>query len=117
VSGESPILAAVAGAAGAGDVRAHLSRARVERDALARAREVFLASGMDPQGRSALVYVNLRRRKFALVGGAGFEAIAGKMLWPLLARELRANLRATHPERAVAITVERLGAVLREQPE
>ncbi len=93
-----------------GEIRVHLSRRRFERDTLESARAIFARHGMG--GVSVLIYVNLRSRRFALVGGASVDKVIGGRGWQALARELGERLRGTHHERAVAQTVGDLGALL-----
>ena len=62
---------------------------------------------------SVLLYFNLRKRKFAIVGDDGVHTALGQKYWEQLGRDLRENLHATHLERAVALTVKQLGEALR----
>jgi uncharacterized membrane protein len=109
----SPIVDAIAGSeeGTTGEIRVHLSRRIIERDPFARAARLFRRYGISrtAQRNGVLIYVNLRRHRFALVGDEGFHAAVGQPFWEKLARELSENLRATHPERAIAIAVIRVG--------
>jgi uncharacterized membrane protein len=114
----SPILIALAEAerGSTGEIRVHLSRRWIERDPFTRATALFREFGM---GRTAkrnavLVYVNLRARKFAIAADEGVTAAVGARFWEKLSRELTVDLRSTHPENAVALTVRRIGDALRK---
>lgn len=114
----SPILAAInqAERGTTGEIRVHLTRRWFERNADRRAAAIFREFGMGARERknAVLIYVNLRRRKFAIVADEGIAAAAGQKLWEKLSRELAVDLRSTHYERAVAMTVARLGEALRK---
>jgi uncharacterized membrane protein len=56
-----------------------------------------------------LIYVNLRRKKFALVGDEGAHKAVGQRYWDEIARDLKRNFISTHPENAIAITIRKLG--------
>lgn len=94
-----------------GEVRVHISRRWMEKDARARASRVFVEFGLgrNPRRNSVLIYVNLRRRKLAVVCGAAVLEAAGRDFWERVARDLGADLRATHPENAIALAVARIG--------
>ena len=114
----SPILIALADAerGTTGEIRVHLSRRWIERDPFTRATALFREFGMGRTARrnAVLVYVNLRRRKFALVADEGITESVGARFWEKLSRELTVDLRSTHPENAVAMTVSRIGDALRK---
>jgi uncharacterized membrane protein len=59
-----------------------------------------------------LLYVNLRRRKFAIYGDEGIHQSVGQRYWEKIARELVQDLRGTHHENAIAMAVEKMGDAL-----
>ena len=114
----SPILIALTESerGSTGEIRVHLSRRWLERDAFARAAKLFREFGMVKTAKrnGVLIYVNLRRHKFAIVGDAGITEVVGNRYWEKLGRELAVDLRSTHHENAVAMTVRRVGDALRK---
>ena len=113
----SPIVEAIAVAqeGTTGEIRVHLSKRLWEPDARRRAEKLFHRIGLDQtkDRNTVLIYVNLRRRKFALVGDDAIHAKAGQRFWDDLARRLSVDLRATNPEKAIALAVLRVGESLR----
>ena len=93
------------------EVRVHLSKRLIERDPLKRANHLFAQYGMarTPQRNAVLLYVNLRRKKFAVVGDEGAHRVLGQKYWEDLAYDLRRQLISTHPENAIALWVRKLG--------
>lgn len=112
----SPIVQAIAEAerGTTGEIRVHLTQRWFERDPLERAGRLFKEYGMfrTTHRNGVLLYVNLRRHKFAVVGDEGIHKVVGQRYWEQLARNLRSNLQGTDAERAVAMAVEELGKVL-----
>lgn len=112
----SPIVQAIAQAEATttGEIRVHLSRRRWERDPLAHAARLFIRFGMtQTEARNGvLIYVNLRRRRFAVVGDVGVHEKVAPGFWRQVADHLAENLHATHPERAVAEAVVEVGREL-----
>ena len=112
----SPIVRAIAEAEKrtTGEIRVHLSRRWLERDPYERAHKLFHQYGMTrtAQRNGVLLYVNLRRRKFAIVGDEGIHREVGQQYWEELARALHEDLLSTHVENAVAISVRTIGATL-----
>lgn len=97
-----------------GEIRVHLSKRWIERNSMKRARRLFARFGMSqtPDRNAVLLYVNLRRRKLAVIGDLGIHSRVGERFWNQLASGLRADLRATHPENAIAIAVAKVGQEL-----
>jgi uncharacterized membrane protein len=112
-----PIVRAIAlaEAGTTGEIRVHLTRRLLEKDPFARALRLFERFGMSRtlQRNAVLLYVNLRRRKFAIVADQGLDQVLGQPYWRKLARQLTEDLRGTDPERAVALAVESLGEALK----
>jgi uncharacterized membrane protein len=97
-----------------GEIRVHLSRRLLEKDAMRRARRLFTRFEMhQTEDRNAvLLYVNLRRHKLAVVGDEGIHHRVGDEFWKKLVHELRSDLKGTHPENAIAMAVHRIGEEL-----
>lgn len=105
------------------EIRVHLSKRLRERDPYGYALELFDRFGMSRtrQRNAVLVYVNLRRKRFAVVGDQGADQALGQAYWRELASRIAEELRSTDPERAIAAVVQSLGEKLRahfpaEQP-
>jgi uncharacterized membrane protein len=58
---------------------------------------------------AVLLYVNLRRKKFAVVGDDAAHRALGQRYWEDIARDLKHQLISTHPEKAIALWVRKLG--------
>ncbi len=99
-----------------GEIRVHISKRWIERDPMKRAQKLFLRLGMNrTQLKNAvLLYVNLRRRKFAIYGDEGIHKSMGQKYWEKIARELSQDLRGTHHENAIALAVNKIGDALAE---
>lgn len=94
-----------------GEIRVHLSRRWIEKDALRHARRIFGAFGLqrNPRRNSVLIYVNLRKRRLAVIGGGAVHQAVGQDFWERIAADLREDFKATHPENAIAIAVAKIG--------
>jgi len=116
--GKSPILAAIAEAESGttGEIRVHLSRSFFEKDVYAHAEKIFFRFGMQKTKyrNAVLLYVNLRRKKFAVYGDEGIHHVVGQPFWEKLARDLRLGLQSTFSEAAIAQAVITIGHALRE---
>ncbi len=114
----SPILTAIREAerGSTGEIRVHLTQRWFERDAYSRARQLFNLYQMSrTQFRNAiLIYVNLRKKKFAIIGDFAIHDAVGQIYWKNLAKELQENLRSTQSEKAISLAVLALGNALRE---
>ena len=115
---QSPIVDAIRSAEKdtTGEIRVHLSRKWIEKDPFRHATRLFHQFGMfrTSQRNAVLLYVNLKRHKFAIIGDGGIHHIVGQRYWEELARELKNNFISTHPENAIALAVLKVGEVLRE---
>jgi uncharacterized membrane protein len=109
----SPILDAIRDAESrtTAEIRVHLSRRLIEKDPFKRAKHLFHQYGMyrTTHRNAVLLYVNLRRRKFALIGDEGAHHSVGQRFWEELARDLMRNFISTHPENAIALAVKKIG--------
>ncbi|MCM2277072.1 MAG: TPM domain-containing protein [Oligoflexia bacterium] len=114
----SPIVKAIAEAeAGTtGEIRVHLTRRWIEKDPFARAWIVFRRFGMfrTAQRNAVLLYVNLRKHKFAIIGDEGVHKVVGQLYWERIARNLSRDLTSTHYENAIALAVREIGQVLHQ---
>ena len=97
------------------EIRVHLTRRLVERDPLKRARAIFsrFAAYRTEHAECVLLYVNLRRHRFAICADARAGRRVGEDYWKPFARELSENLRGTDPERAISLAIAALGERLR----
>lgn len=113
----SPIVKAIAlaEAGTTGEIRVHLSRRWYEPDPFNRASRLFDEFGMrrTSHRNAVLLYVNLRRHKFAVIGDEGIHKAVGQHYWERLSRNLSENLRSTHFENAIADAVRMIGETLR----
>jgi uncharacterized membrane protein len=114
----SPILLALAEAEEqtTGKIRVHLSRRWIERRPFERAAAIFREFEMSHSRHrnSVLIYLNLRRRKFAIVADASLTKNVSQRFWDKVARELAVDLRSTHFENAVAAAVRRIGEAMKK---
>lgn len=114
----SPIVAAIAAAESltTGEIRVHLSKNWFEKDPYARASRLFLRFNMfkTTQRNAILLYVNLRKRKFAIIGDIGIHQTVGQKYWEDFANQFRDHLHSTHPEKAIALAVLEIGQVLQK---
>lgn len=112
----SPIVDAIARAEErtSGEIQVHLTRRLWERDPIKRAWKLFNEFGMSNtrQRNAVLLYVNLRKHRFAIVADVGIHAQVGAEYWQGLAQALREDFHSTHFENAVAIAVTTIGATL-----
>lgn len=93
------------------EIRVHISRRWSERDALDRASRIYSAVGLGrgPRNGAVLLYLNLRKRRLAVVACSALLEMARRGFWESLAAELCSDLKATHPENAIALAVGRIG--------
>lgn len=114
----SPIVQAIASAetATTAEIQVHLSKRWFEPDPLARARRIFTLYGMEKtaERNAVLLYVNLRRHKFAIVGDEGIHRLVGQHYWEAVVKKLSATLHETHPEKAIASAVHDIGLTLQK---
>ena len=113
----SPIVEAIAEAESgtSGEIRVHLTKRWFERDPYARAQALFKSLGMTETRlrNGVLLYANLRKRRFAVVGDEGIHQAVGQEFWEGLAKRLSERLLSTHPERAIAAAVQEIGIELK----
>lgn len=114
----SPIVHAITEAESntTGEIRVHLSRRWFEKDPCQRALKLFHRFGMTrtTHRNAVLLYVNLRRRKFAVIGDEGIHQAVGQKYWQDLAEQLRQDLHSTQMENAIALAVLTIGKTLRQ---
>ncbi len=99
-----------------GEIRVHLSKRWLERDPFNRARKLFEKFGMHRTGQrnGVLLYVNLRKKKFAIIGDEGIHEAVGQKYWEDLTIALAQDLRTTHSENAIAMAVATIGVTLQK---
>jgi uncharacterized membrane protein len=99
-----------------GEIRVHVSKRWFEKDPFARAQKLFYRLGMERTTlrNAVLLYVNFRRRKFAIYADEGIHQSVGQRYWEKIARELSQDLRGTHHENAIATAVQKIGQALAE---
>lgn len=112
----SPIVTAIEEAESrtTGEIRVHLSRRWWEKDPYTRAETLFKRFGMaGTRHRNAvLLYVNVRKHKFAIIGDSGIHARVGQAYWEELTKALAQDLKSTHLEKALALAVRTIGVTL-----
>ncbi len=115
-SPHSPIVDAIARAetGTTGEIRVFLTQRFMEPNAFKRATKLFRAHGLQKtRDRNAvLLYVNLRRRKIAIIGDQGIHVKVGDSYWQTLLTRLQTDLRSMHPEVAIASAVAAIGHTL-----
>ncbi len=97
-----------------GEVRVHLASPRFERDPMASALRIFEEYGMTRTAdrNAVLVYLNRRRRQFAIVADEGIHRSVGQKYWDQLAANFSEDLRSTYFENAIALLVYSVGTTL-----
>lgn len=114
----SPIIKAIAAAEKhtTGEIRVHLSRDWIEKNPYAKAQKLFHQFGMTKtsQRNAVLLYINVRKRVFAIVGDEGIHQAVGQRYWEGLVRNLKEDLLSTHVENAIALCVFTIGATLKK---
>ena len=97
-----------------GEIRVHLSKRWIERDPMKTARKIFHKAELHGSlhKNSVLLYVNLRRKHFAIVGDQGIHDHVGQVYWERIVRELAQDLRSTHRDNAIAIAIQKIGDTL-----
>lgn len=93
-------------------IRVYLSQSWIGGNVFQKASQILLTESKTlPHG--ILIYVNLRRRKYALVGDQNIYQTLGQNDWENITKELKENLRSTQYEKAIALTVLSLGQNLK----
>lgn len=112
----SPIVDAIARAESrtSGEIQVHLTRRLWEPKPMKRAWRLFAEFGMERtrERNAVLLYVNLRRHRFAVVADQGIHAQVGPTFWNDLASQLTQDFHSTHFENAIAHAVESIGDAL-----
>lgn len=112
----SPIVQAISDAEKktTAEIQVHLSKRLFERDPLKRATHLFYQYGMTQtiNRNAVLFYINLRQKKFAIVGDENIHKIVGQKYWDELAKHLHQDLQSTHVENAIALAVKTIGVTL-----
>lgn len=115
----TPILRALRFAArkSTGEIRAHVSRDRFEKDPMHTALRLFEEYGMTrtAERNAVLVYLNRATRKFAIVGDEGFHRAVGQRYFDGLAANFAEDLQSTHFENAIALLAFSVGTTLADR--
>ncbi|MBI3535094.1 MAG: TPM domain-containing protein [Deltaproteobacteria bacterium] len=113
----SPIILAIAESEKetTAEIRVALSQRRFDSDPLKRVKKIFYQNGMqNTKNRNAiLLYINLKKHKFAIFGDEGIHHIVKQNYWDEIVKELSQDLKYTHYENAIAIAVRKLGSILK----
>ncbi|MBL7715560.1 MAG: TPM domain-containing protein [Bdellovibrionales bacterium] len=98
------------------EIRVHLSRRIFEGDPLKNAEKVFRRLKMDQtKGRNGvLLYVQLRKRRFAIFGDTGIHEKVGQSYWTATCQGLAAALKTKQVDLAIAETVSEIGKTLKK---
>lgn len=98
------------------EIRVHLSRRFWDPDPMKRARKLFTRFGMhNTSARNGiLLYVNLRKRRFAIVADDGVHGRVGQQYWDEFVKMLAEDLRSTHPEGAIGLAVRTIGVTMQK---
>ena len=96
------------------DVRVHISRRFFELNPMKRASRIFGRWGAQG-GQRLMLYVNIRKRKFAWVGHFNSDLRPSKRFWDKISEELVRNLRSTQYENAIAHSILYMGQELANQ--
>ncbi len=114
----SPILAAITEAeqGTTGQIRVHLSQRWIEPNPYRRANTLFSCFGLSKNlhHNTILIYLNLKCRKFAILGDYKINHAVGSHFWKSIGEKLQENLRSTQSERAIALVIQDLGTTLRK---
>jgi len=115
----SPIVEAIheAEAHTTAEIRVHVSQRLLERNPYKRATHLFHQYQLSKTAHrnAVLLYVNLRRKKFAITGDEAAHNALGQRFWEELARDMKRHMISTHPENAIALVVQKLGRRLAEK--
>lgn len=99
-----------------GEIRVHLERhLPPDRDALARAKEVFEKLGMaaTAERSGVLIYLAVDDRRLAIAGDAGVHARVGAEYWQHIRDAMVERLREGRAREAIVHAVREVGEVLR----
>jgi len=110
------IVEAIAGAEsmGGGTIIVHITRKPFERCTFKSAVRIFKKYniGGASSGNSALLYVNPRKRTFALLAGERLWRATGQAYWNGLAATLKDSLLSTFHENAISLAVLTIGITM-----
>lgn len=97
-----------------GEIRVHVCRRLWDPDPYARALALFSVLNMHrtTSRNGILFYVNLLKRRFAVVSDVGAHDALGDAYWQDLARLMREDFLSTHYENALTMAVRTVGASL-----
>ena len=98
-----------------GEIRLHIDKSR-EVDAMKRAKKVFEVIGMTrTKGHSGvLIYINSRKRSFAIIGDRGIHKAVDDKFWLRLAESMSRKFKDGEYLRGTLDTIDTIGNKLRE---
>lgn len=96
------------------EIRVHVSQRWLERDPYLRATRLFQQYSLwrTTDRNAVLFYLNLRHKKYAILGDKGIAQAVGKTYWDELGSFLAQDLRSTYWEKAVALAIQTIGVTL-----
>ena len=99
-----------------GEIRVYLSKRWLDIHPYKRAQKLFLKHKMEKTKyrNGIMLYVNLKRKKFAIFGDEGIHQKVGQHYWDAIAKNLMQDLKSTHFENAIAKAVLSVGEKLKE---
>lgn len=97
-----------------GEIHVHLSKAIYEKDPFEGAQRVFARYSMQrTQDRNAiLVYINEKKRRFAIIGDLGIHQIVGQKYWNEKSAQLQHYIQTMEMDSALSLIVVDLGKAL-----
>lgn len=96
-------------------IRVHLTKRYLESNPIARATRLFSGLGLygAKDKNAVLFYINLRRKKFAIIFGEAITGAFSENYWKNFSKLLEEDLLSTHPENAIALAIQTLGENLK----
>lgn len=112
----SPIVKAIGHAEQltTGEIHVHISHRFFERYPLKSAQTIFKKYRLEntSERNGILLYINLRKKKFVVLGDEGIHNKVGQDYWNHLCVALKEDLQSTYFENAIAIAVRTMGITL-----
>ena len=99
-----------------GEIRVHLSYAWLETDFMGAATRKFTELKMDQtkHRNGVLLYVNPRKKKFALYGDQEIHKLVQQDFWDKLAKNITTAIQEKNPIHGIVLAVHALGVALKE---
>jgi uncharacterized membrane protein len=98
------------------DIRVHMARNPFLKDPTARALEIFNSEKLTStnQRNTVLIFLNLRRKNFAILADKGVHQKVGQKYWDQIAAQFKEDLQSTYYENAVVVLLYTLAEKLRK---